>query len=73
MFVLLPQCPAGDNWSDPDLNQPTKWLELTMSALAEVEKEFSIDPDRIYLTGHPWVASALGPRCRRIPVSGPQL
>ncbi|HEV2103941.1 MAG TPA: hypothetical protein VGR58_14280, partial [Candidatus Acidoferrum sp.] len=23
MFVLLPQCPSGDNWSDPDLNQPT--------------------------------------------------
>jgi predicted peptidase len=50
-FVLLPQCPSGDNWSDPDLNQPTKWLELTMSALAEVQKEFSIDPDRIYLAG----------------------
>ncbi len=51
MFVLLPQCPSGDNWSDPDLNQPTKWLELTMSALADVQKEFSIDPDRIYLAG----------------------
>jgi predicted peptidase len=51
MFVLLPQCPSGDNWSDPDLNQPTKWLELTMHALADVEKEFSIDPDGIYLAG----------------------
>ncbi len=51
MFELVPQCPSGDNWSDPDMNQPTKWLELTMSALAEVEKEFSIDPDRIYLAG----------------------
>jgi len=51
MFELVPQCPSGDNWSDPELNQPTKWLELTMSALAEVEKEFSIDPDRVYLAG----------------------
>jgi len=51
MFVLLPQCPTGDNWSDPDLNQPTKWLELTMSVLADVRKEFSIDPDRLYLSG----------------------
>jgi len=51
MFVLLPQCPSGENWSDPDLNQPTKWLELTMSAMADVEKEFSIDPDRVYLAG----------------------
>jgi predicted peptidase len=51
MFVLLPQCPSGDNWSDPDLNQPTKWFELTMSTLADVEREFSIDSDRIYLAG----------------------
>jgi predicted peptidase len=51
MFVLLPQCPSGDNWSDPDINQPTKWLELTMAALADVRKEFSIDPDRLYLAG----------------------
>ena len=51
MFVLLPQCPSGENWSDPDLNQPTKWLELTMAALAEVRKKFSIDPDRLYLAG----------------------
>src|ERR1700676_5062926 len=51
MFELVPQCPSGDNWSNPDLNQPTKWLELTMRALADVEKEFSIDPDRVYLVG----------------------
>jgi predicted peptidase len=51
IFVLLPQCPSGDNWSDPELNQPTKWLEMTMSALADVQKEFSIDPDRLYLAG----------------------
>lgn len=51
MFVLLPQCPSGDNWSDPDLNQPTKWLEFTMRALADVQKEYSIDPDRLYLAG----------------------
>jgi len=51
MFILLPQCPSGDNWSDPDLNAPTKWLELTMRALADVQKGFSIDPDRLYLAG----------------------
>jgi len=51
IFLLLPQCPSGDNWSDPDLNQPTKWLELTMAALAEVRKQFSVDPDRLYLAG----------------------
>jgi predicted peptidase len=51
MFELVPQCPSGDNWSDPELNQPTKWLEMTMRALADVEKEFSIDTDRIYIAG----------------------
>ena len=51
MFVLVPQCPTGQNWSDPDLNQPTEWLELAMSALADVRKQFSIDPDRLYLAG----------------------
>ena len=51
MFVLLPQCPSGDNWSDPEMNRPTKWLELAMSALADVQKEFSIDGDRLYLAG----------------------
>ena len=51
MFILLPQCPSGDNWSDPELNQPTKWLALAISALADVQKEFSIDTDRLYLAG----------------------
>ena len=51
MFLLLPQCPSGDNWSDPDLNEPTKWLTLAMGAVAEVQKEFSIDSDRLYLAG----------------------
>jgi predicted peptidase len=51
MFILLPQCPSAQNWSDPDINQPTQWLEMTMGALAQVRKEFSIDPGRLYLAG----------------------
>jgi predicted peptidase len=51
MFVLVPQCPSGDTWADPDLNQPTKWLELTMAALTAVEKEFSIDARHLYVAG----------------------
>jgi len=71
MFVLLPQCPSGDNWSDPDLNQPTKWLELTIGALADVEKEFSIDPDRVYLAGQStWAGWEFGLLCRRIRANG---
>ena len=51
VFVFAPQCPSGENWSEPEFNQPSKWLVLTMEALAKVEKDFSIDPDRVYLAG----------------------
>jgi predicted peptidase len=50
-FVLAPQCPVGENWADPELNQPTRALELSLQILANVEKQFAIDPDRIYLVG----------------------
>lgn len=50
-FVFAPQCPSGDTWAEPEFNQPSKWLALAMEALAKVQKEFSIDPDRMYLAG----------------------
>ncbi len=51
MFVMIPQCPIGQNWSEPEFNQPSQWLLMTMEALAKVEKSYSIDPDRLYLAG----------------------
>ena len=51
VFVFVPQCPTSENWSDPDLNQPTAPLQLAIQALDAVQKEFSIDPDRIYIAG----------------------
>jgi predicted peptidase len=50
-FVFAPQCPAGQSWSEPEFNQPSKWLVLAVEALASVEKQFSIDTDRVYLVG----------------------
>lgn len=50
-FVLVPQCPIDENWADPELNQPGRALLLTIDALDAVQKEFSIDPDRIYIAG----------------------
>jgi len=50
-FVLAPQCPIDENWADPDLNQPSKALELSLEILANVQKEFSVDPDRVYAVG----------------------
>jgi predicted peptidase len=51
LFVLVPQCPSGESWAEPEFNQPSKWLLLTMEVLAKVQKEFSIDPDRVYVGG----------------------
>ncbi len=50
-FVLAPQCPVGENWSDPELNQPSNALQLALEILASVEKQFAIDPERIYVVG----------------------
>lgn len=50
-FVLAPQCPQNDSWSDPELNLPGKPLLLALEILASVQKEFSIDPDRVYVVG----------------------
>jgi predicted peptidase len=50
-FVLVPQCPSGKTWAEPEFNQPSKWLELTMEALAKVERIFSIDADHVYIGG----------------------
>jgi predicted peptidase len=50
-FVFAPQCPFGQNWSEPAFNQPSKWLTMAMEALASVAKQFSIDPDRVYVVG----------------------
>lgn len=50
-FVFVPQCPSNEMWADPELNQPSKPLLLAIEALGAVQKEFPIDPDRIYIAG----------------------
>jgi hypothetical protein len=39
--VLAPQCPVGENWSDPEFNRPTNALQLAPEILAVVEKQFA--------------------------------
>lgn len=51
MFLMVPQCPMGENWAEPELNQPGRALQLTIEALAKIRAEFPIDPDRIYIGG----------------------
>lgn len=58
-FVVAPQCPPNQKWADVDWNsdtpkQPEKLsapATAILGALAALEKEFSIDLDRVYLTG----------------------
>ena len=40
-IVISPQCASGENWSDDSL----------LGLLEEVSSKFSVDPDRVYLTG----------------------
>src|SRR6267143_3876439 len=50
-FVLAPQCPEGRYWSEPETNEISPDLQMALDILVSVQKEFSIDPDRIYLAG----------------------
>ncbi len=50
-FVLAPQCAQRENWSDPELNEIAPPLQLALDVLAVVEKDYSIDPARVYLIG----------------------
>lgn len=50
-FVLAPQCPEDRFWSDPETNEISPQLQMAQDILAEVQKEFSIDADRIYVAG----------------------
>ncbi|MEO8351063.1 MAG: GDSL-type esterase/lipase family protein [Chthoniobacteraceae bacterium] len=58
-FVLAPQCPPEQQWSAVKgwngpvayAEEPTEPMALALGAVDAVEKEFSIDPDRLYVTG----------------------
>jgi predicted peptidase len=50
-FVLAPQCQEDRFWSEPETNELSPQLQMAMEILSAVQKEFSIDPDRIYLAG----------------------
>ena len=84
-FVVAPQCPKEQKWVDVNWSapahempaQPAGPLRLTMEVIAALEKEFSIDPARIYVTGlsmggyGTWDAiarypGASPPRCRSV-------
>lgn len=58
-FILAPQCPANKKWVDVDWSapkgtmpkEPTDELRMTLEVLRVLQKEYSIDPSRLYVTG----------------------
>jgi predicted peptidase len=58
-YVVAPQCPKNELWADfngSDENasiseKPTKPMQLVISLIAEISKDYPIDPSRIYVTG----------------------
>ena len=58
-FLVTPQCPKDDKWADEEpkstysiLEVPiTKTMTLVLEMLDSLQKEFSIDPARLYVTG----------------------
>ncbi len=58
-FVVAPQCPAGLQWVDTPWSapshtmppEPSEPLRLVVELLGALREEFSIDPERVYVTG----------------------
>lgn len=59
-FLIAPQCPAGQKWMDVDWTknpvpplpeQPSQPMRLVLELLDSLQKEFSLDTSRIYVTG----------------------
>ena len=50
-FVLAPQCDEGKNWVDNFNGDISAALGLTMDLLDELAEKYSIDPNKIYVTG----------------------
>jgi predicted peptidase len=58
-FIAAPQCPAKLQWVDTPWGnpkhtmpaQPTEPMRLAIEMVAALEKEFAVDPKRLYVTG----------------------
>lgn len=49
-FVLAPQCPAGDWWANNDSElKPSRQLEIVIELLKDLQKQYSIDAERLYV------------------------
>jgi predicted peptidase len=77
-IVVAPQCPEGNLWTTVDKVSPTRPLELVLEFLSDLHKTFSVDAQRLYVSGQSmggfgtWSLIAQNPRmfAAAIPVCG---
>jgi len=50
-FVVAPQLLGFNRWNDPDSVHLSKYGQIAIDLLKDLQQKYSIDPDRIYLTG----------------------
>jgi predicted peptidase len=50
-FVVAPQVNITKGWARPHANTPPVSIRLALEILDAVEKEYSIDPERVYVAG----------------------
>jgi predicted peptidase len=58
-FLLAPQCPNGKRWVEVDWGaashtmpkEPSESMQLLLELIPSLQKEYSIDPKRLYVTG----------------------
>lgn len=59
-FVLVPQCPLNESWANTSRGKnneilmqktPSRPMQLLIELIAEISRKFSVDTNRIYITG----------------------
>lgn len=50
-FVLAPQCPTGEWWSDPSSAELTAEMRLVLATIEELRASYSLDGRRLYVIG----------------------
>ncbi len=51
-FVVAPQCPVGEYWTSTNAElRPSGQMEMVVELLKDLQKQYSVDADRLYVTG----------------------
>lgn len=50
-FVVAPQSPMEEGWIEDDSITPTRQLRLVFELIGDLQRTYSLDPDRLYVSG----------------------